>query len=59
MNFTLFVGQFKYYVGCFYTKGASRSYYICFVTTGLGWDGSRWTTTASFADASHLLQPRS
>jgi len=37
----------------FLTQGASRSYHICFVTTH-----SRWTTTASWADASHLQQPQ-
>ena len=50
---TLFVGQFISNVGIFYRKGVNRSYYICFVTVH-----SRWTTTASWADASHLQQPR-
>ena len=33
LNITLFVVQFISNVGIFYPKGASRSYYICFVTT--------------------------
>ncbi len=53
MNIALFIGQLTRNVGIFYPKGANRSYHICFGTTN-----SRWTSTASLADASHLQQPR-
>ena len=52
-DITLFIGQIIYNVGIFFPKGANRSYHICFVTIH-----SRWTTTASWTDASHLKQPR-
>jgi hypothetical protein len=48
---SLFENKFFILIGIFYLK-ASRSCRICFVTAY-----SQWTTTASWADASHLRQP--
>ena len=52
-EYSFSVNLFKLNVDFLYPKEASRSHYICFVTTH-----SRWKTTASCADASHMQQPR-